>query len=178
MEIEVVLQPDALLVLVNDWTIPMAVFKLSLLLLLLSLMCFLSPPTQATDVHYCDKKASYDVKVSEIEITPYPVARGKPATFSISASTGEAISGGKLVIDVSYFWFHVYSESHDLCEKTSCPVSVGNFVISHSQELPGFTPPGSYTLTMKLEDENNSELTCITFDFSIGFLASEAVADI
>ena len=35
-----------------------------------------------------DKKADYDVKVSAVDITPYPVARGKPASFSISATTG------------------------------------------------------------------------------------------
>lgn len=35
-----------------------------------------------------DKKADYDVKVKAVEIIPYPVARGKPASFSISATTG------------------------------------------------------------------------------------------
>lgn len=57
--------------------------------------------------------------------------------------TDNAISGGKLVIDVSYFGWHIHSETHDLCEETSCPVSVGDFVVSHSQILPGFTPPVS-----------------------------------
>ncbi|XP_057463831.1 uncharacterized protein LOC130753672 [Actinidia eriantha] len=32
---------------------------------------------------------------------------------------------------------------------------------------------GTYTLIMKMEDGNNSQLTCITFDFSIGFVASD-----
>lgn len=35
-----------------------------------------------------DKKTEYDVKVQGVEISPYPVARGRTATFSISASTG------------------------------------------------------------------------------------------
>lgn len=58
--------------------------------------------------------------------------------------SGEAISGGKLVIDVSYFGWHIHSETHDLCGETSCPVSIGHFVVSHSQVLPGFTPPVSH----------------------------------
>ncbi|GMP63559.1 hypothetical protein CsSME_00025193 [Camellia sinensis var. sinensis] len=87
----------------------------------------------------------------------------------------EAISGGKLVIDVAYFGFHIYSETDELCEKTSCPISAGDFLISHSQDLPGFTPPGTYTLTMKMEDGNKNQLTCINFDFSIGFFVSDAV---
>ncbi|KAF5937841.1 hypothetical protein HYC85_025347 [Camellia sinensis] len=119
----------------------MAVFHFSLVVSLLLSLCLLVPFTQASDVRYCDKKADYAVKVSGIEISPNPVARGRPATFSISATAGEAISGGKLVIDVAYFGFHIYSETDELCGKTSCPISAGDFLISHSQDLPGFTPP-------------------------------------
>ncbi|CAJ1882098.1 unnamed protein product [Sphenostylis stenocarpa] len=98
----------------------------------------------STNVQYCDKKGDYNVKVKEVKISPNPIARGKPATFSISATTGEAISGGKVVIDVSYFGWHVHSETHDLCGETSCPVSIGDFVFAHTQVLPGFTPPVSH----------------------------------
>jgi len=57
--------------------------------------------------------------------------------------SGKALSGGKLAIDVSYFGWHIHSETHDLCGETTCPVSVGDFVIAHSQVLPGFTLPVS-----------------------------------
>ncbi|XP_057950212.1 uncharacterized protein LOC131145105 [Malania oleifera] len=137
-------------------------------------LCLLVTYAQAEDVNYCNKKAEYDVKVSGVDITPHPVARGQPATFSISASTGEEISGGKLFLDVSYFGFPVHSETHDLCQETSCPILAGNFVISHTQELPGFAPPGSYTLTLRMEDGNKHQLTCIVFDFSIGLTSSVA----
>jgi hypothetical protein len=36
-----------------------------------------------------DKGRHYPVKVSSVEIIPDPVVRGQPATFKISASTGE-----------------------------------------------------------------------------------------
>lgn len=78
------------------------------------------------------------------------------------------------MIDVSYFGWHIHSETHDLCEESSCPVSSGDFVISHTQVLPGFTPPGTYNLKMKLVDKKNKELTCIGFDFSIGFVSPVA----
>nr|AFK46118.1 unknown [Lotus japonicus] len=145
-------------------------------LLFFSTLCLLHAFATATDVHYCDKKADYDVEVKGVEISPDPVARGQPATFSIAAATSQALSGGKLVIDLSYFGWHVYSETHDLCGETPCPVSAGNFVIAHSQVLPGFTPPGSYALTMKMYDGNKHELTCVKFGFDIGFGSS--VADI
>ncbi|XP_039041243.1 putative phosphatidylglycerol/phosphatidylinositol transfer protein DDB_G0282179 [Hibiscus syriacus] len=146
-------------------------FKL-ILLPLLSISLFLLPFLQATDFNYCDKKGNYVVKVKGVDISPNPVARGKPATFSISASTDKAIIGGKAVIDVSYFGIHIHQETHDLCEETSCPVAVGNFVLSHNQVLPGFTPPGSYTLKMTISGEGIQVLTCISFNFKIGFGAS------
>ncbi|XP_022748266.1 putative phosphatidylglycerol/phosphatidylinositol transfer protein DDB_G0282179 [Durio zibethinus] len=142
-------------------------------LLLLSL-CLFVPLTVANDVNYCDKKAEYDVKVQRVEISPDPIARGKPANFSIFATTGAAIAEGKLVIEVSYFGWHIHSETHDLCDETSCPVSTSDFVVSHSQVLPGYTPPGSYSLKMKMYDANKHELTCIGFDFNIGFASSVA----
>jgi hypothetical protein len=80
--------------------------------------------------------ANYDVEVKRVQITPDPIARGHPATFTISATTstpylyfffhvilllfffihldlffsliqsfidaGQALSEGKLLIDVSY----------------------------------------------------------------------------
>ncbi|XP_050228935.1 uncharacterized protein LOC126678103 [Mercurialis annua] len=152
----------------------MATMMTKCMLILPIFLCIIAPLIRATDVRYCDKKADYDVTVNGVEISPDPVARGHPATFSISATSGESISGGKLVIDVSYFGWHIHSETHDLCDETSCPVSDGNFVVSHSQVLPGFTPPGSYSLTMKMYDAKKKELTCIAFDFNIGFASSIA----
>ncbi|GAB4859874.1 hypothetical protein Ancab_011355 [Ancistrocladus abbreviatus] len=146
-----------------------------ILALLFFWVCLAVPSVEAKVVKYCDKKGDYDVKVKGVEISPDPVAIGKPATFSISASTGKAISGGKVVIDVSFFGVHVHTESHDLCEETSCPISEGNFVLSHTQSLPGFTPPGRYTLKMKMEDERKHQLSCISFNFNIAFGSSAAV---
>ncbi|PWZ15012.1 Phosphatidylglycerol/phosphatidylinositol transfer protein [Zea mays] len=124
----------------------------------------------ATDVDYCSKK-EYPVKVSGVQIVPDPVEPGKPATFKISASTDKTIEKGKLVIDVKYFFFYVHSETRDICGEISCPAT-GDFVLSHEQTLPGFTPPGSYTIYMKMVGDDDEELSCISFGFSIGFVAS------
>lgn len=35
-----------------------------------------------------EENAEYEVKVKEVDISPYPIARGEPATFTISATTG------------------------------------------------------------------------------------------
>ncbi|TYH66577.1 hypothetical protein ES332_D06G133600v1, partial [Gossypium tomentosum] len=117
-------------------------------------------------------KGYYVVKVDGVDISPNPVISGKPATFTISAST--AITGGKAVIEVYFFGFHIHQETHDLCEETSCPITVGNFVLSHNQVLPGFTPPGFYELKMTLSGAGIKQFSCISFDFKISFGASES----
>ncbi|TKV90946.1 hypothetical protein SEVIR_9G062200v4 [Setaria viridis] len=140
----------------------------AMLLLLLPFGC------TATAVEYCNKGLDYPVKVSGVEVVPDPVVRGEPATFKISASTDKNITAGKLVIDVAYFIFHVHSETHNFCDETPCPAT-GEFVLASEQTLPSFTPPGSYTLTMKLLGDSNEELTCISFGFSIGFVTPNAI---
>ncbi|KAB2606397.1 phosphatidylglycerol/phosphatidylinositol transfer protein [Pyrus ussuriensis x Pyrus communis] len=100
-----------------------------------------------------------------LEILPGLVVRGKRATFSTSATT--AIFSGKVVIKVYYFGVRVHTETRDFCEKLSCPVSACNFLLSHTQTLPGITLPGSYNLKMTIEDEQNQKLSCISFNFKI-----------
>ncbi|XP_024028417.1 putative phosphatidylglycerol/phosphatidylinositol transfer protein DDB_G0282179 [Morus notabilis] len=148
--------------------------KKLIVVVLASLLCLIVPLARATKFHYCDTSAVYDVKVEGIEISPYPVERGKPVTFTINANTGAEISGGKMVMDVSILGFRIHSETHDLCEETNCPVPAGDFVISQSRVLPPFTLHGSLTLTMSLMDEESRVLTCIGFKFRLGVGSSVA----
>ncbi|CAH8356725.1 unnamed protein product [Eruca vesicaria subsp. sativa] len=108
----------------------------------LAISCFLFVSTivKATDVKYCDDNEEYEVKVQGVHILPYPIVRDEPVTFSISANTENVISRGKLLIEVSYFGWHIHSETHDLCDETKCPVAIGDFLVTHSQVLPGYTP--------------------------------------
>ncbi|CAF1708461.1 hypothetical protein Bca4012_006228 [Brassica carinata] len=135
-----------------------------LLLLLFSL--FLLPSLRATSFHNCDKRLD-PVKVTGVEISPDPVVSGKAATFKITGSTDEDISGGEVVISVSLYGVHIHTETHDLCDESSCPIAPGTFVLSHSQTLPSITPPGTYTLKMTIKDKNGGRLTCISFKFKI-----------
>ncbi|KAI3696837.1 hypothetical protein L6452_29417 [Arctium lappa] len=156
---------------------PMERIQSKIFIVLLYSLFVIAPSIYATDFKYCNKKKEYAIKVSGVVITPDPITRGTETSFTISAYTDKPISGGKVVIDVAYFGWGVYSETGDLCAKTSCPVPAGDFAISHSQFLPAFAPPGSYTLSLKMQDGNKNELTCIKFDFSIGFFDSEGVVD-
>ncbi|KAF6169993.1 hypothetical protein GIB67_034385 [Kingdonia uniflora] len=146
----------------------MATIKIDLILTLCFVAFLLAPPIQARKITYCDKKNNYAIKVKDVVISPDPVTRGKPTTFSIYASASESFSGGRVVIDVYYIGINVHTEKIDLCNETSCPVSSGDFVLSHVQTLPGITPPGSYTLKLRMEDGEGKQMTCVSFGFSIG----------
>ncbi|OVA17124.1 MD-2-related lipid-recognition domain [Macleaya cordata] len=152
----------------------MALIQFKFILPIFLVAFLVVPSIQAKDVRYCDKKGNYAVKVSGVDIDPEPVISGMPATFNIYASSEQAILGGQLAIEVSYFGVHIHTEKHDLCEETTCPISSGDFVISHTQVLPGFTPPGPYSLKMKLAGGDGKQLTCIGFDFKIQFGSSVA----
>ncbi|XP_022141999.1 putative phosphatidylglycerol/phosphatidylinositol transfer protein DDB_G0282179 [Momordica charantia] len=129
----------------------------------------LFPAIFAAKFNYCDKRGNYAVKVAALEVSPDPVKSGKPATFTVSASTDKVLSGGKFGVEVSLFGMHIHSEAHDLCEVTSCPVVPGKFSLAHSQSLPPFTPPGSYSVKILLKDNKNRQLTCINFKLKIVF---------
>ncbi|KAH7661666.1 Immunoglobulin E-set-containing protein [Dioscorea alata] len=149
----------------------MAIDARFLLVSALVLMACLLCSANETEVSYCDKDNDYDVKVTGLEISPFPVKRGRETSFSISAQTGLNITGGKLLIDVEYIGIHI-QQTKDLCKETSCPVSTGDFVLTHKETLPFLTPPGTYTLVMTMVGEDGKKLTCITFDFYISFWAA------
>ncbi|XP_039140688.1 putative phosphatidylglycerol/phosphatidylinositol transfer protein DDB_G0282179 [Dioscorea cayenensis subsp. rotundata] len=149
----------------------MAIDARFLLVSALFLMVCLLCSAKETEVSYCDKDNDYDVKVTGLEISPFPVKRGRETSFSISAQTGLNITSGKLLIDVEYIGIHI-QQTKDLCKETSCPVSTGDFVLTHKETLPFLTPPGTYTLVMTMVGEDGKKLTCITFDFYISFWAA------
>ncbi|WVZ03564.1 hypothetical protein V8G54_024370 [Vigna mungo] len=143
----------------------MEFYSLPKLYLLFSLSIFFLSPFQAqaaTQISYCvylffhstilaDKKANYPVKVTGVDISPDPVKSGNPATFKIYATSGKSILGGEVVIGVSYVGVPVHTENIDLCNEVKCPVSNGNFVISHTQTLPVITPPVSFILSLSYQ---------------------------
>ncbi|KAI4304790.1 hypothetical protein MLD38_040259 [Melastoma candidum] len=139
-------------------------------LILLSFALILPSVAQGTTIKYCDRTVDYAVKVRDVGISPNPVEPGKPTTFDIYASSDQALPKGKVVIKVLYHGILLRTETHNICEAMSCPIASGEFTLSHTQNLPAFAPPGLYTLKITMEDdENNQQLTCISFNFRIGF---------
>ncbi|GLJ31246.1 hypothetical protein SUGI_0626540 [Cryptomeria japonica] len=135
-------------------------------------------PAIANKPTYCGTEDRYEVKVDNVRITPNPIVSGKSATFNISATSEDVIPAGKLSIEVYLFGICVYTEIHDLCSKTTCPIKKGDFILTNSQSLPWFTPPGNYKLRMKMMDADDKILTCIYIEFSIVFGTGSVISEI
>ncbi|CAL9053333.1 unnamed protein product [Musa banksii] len=76
-----------LLLLLEQLTMASMVDPRLVLLSVASLLLVLLLPLPAADVECCKKGADYPVKVGGVDISPDSIARGKSATFTISANT-------------------------------------------------------------------------------------------
>ncbi|GBG63063.1 hypothetical protein CBR_g36548 [Chara braunii] len=77
------------------------------------------------------------------------------------------ISGGFVTVNVYFHGILVHSEKDDLCDKTSCPVQIGDFVFRNKQDLPWFTPPGPYMVKLTAYDRDATLLFCAEVKFRI-----------
>ncbi|GAU14449.1 hypothetical protein TSUD_249890 [Trifolium subterraneum] len=173
--------------------------KLNLILCLSSTLLLLSSvhvQAESQSLKYCEKSANYAVHISNVEILPDPVVRGEPFTFKIDAYTGhtsfptylsfvtvedfwkegEPILSGDLIYEISFAGidepaiFH-----HALSEETPLPVAPGHFLLTHTELLPAYTPPGTYNVKLTFKDQNDKRLTCVVFPFTIGAKSSICV---
>ncbi|WJX59067.1 hypothetical protein P8452_44448 [Trifolium repens] len=150
--------------------------KFNLILCLSSILLLLSSShsqAESQSLQYCEKGANYAVQISNVEILPDPVVRGEPFTFKIKAYTGEPILSGDLIYEISYAGigepaiFH-----HALSEETPLPVAPGHFLLTHTELLPAYTPPGTYNVKLTFKDQDDKRLTCVVFPFTIGAKSS------
>eukprot|EP00244_Chara_vulgaris_P005397 TRINITY_DN2131_c0_g1_i1.p1 TRINITY_DN2131_c0_g1~~TRINITY_DN2131_c0_g1_i1.p1 ORF type:complete len:161 (-),score=20.45 TRINITY_DN2131_c0_g1_i1:745-1227(-) len=111
------------------------------------------------------------VTVKGVVMTPDPPVRGSGFAFDLPASSNREIAGGFVNVYVYFHGILVHSEKDDLCDKTSCPVHVGDFVFRNKQDLPWFTPPGPYMVRLMAYDEDRESLFCAEIKFRIRFRA-------
>eukprot|EP00244_Chara_vulgaris_P014817 TRINITY_DN953_c0_g1_i1.p1 TRINITY_DN953_c0_g1~~TRINITY_DN953_c0_g1_i1.p1 ORF type:complete len:140 (-),score=25.54 TRINITY_DN953_c0_g1_i1:302-721(-) len=107
------------------------------------------------------------VTVKDVVVTPDPPVRGNSFSFMLPATSNRVITGGYVKVFVFFHGVPVHLERDNLCEKTSCPVQIGDFVFRNVQELPGVTPPGPYMVKLSAFDESGEQLFCTKVRFTI-----------
>ncbi|TYK25335.1 putative phosphatidylglycerol/phosphatidylinositol transfer protein [Cucumis melo var. makuwa] len=142
-------------------------FQMKLIFPFLLWLCFFPQFSFATRVQLCDETAEYDITVKGVEISPSPIVRGHPTNMTFNLLIGNPIIAGKMVVDISYFGWHIYSDSHDICVETSCPYLSGDFALPPLRTPLAFFLPGSYHMQITIVDGDDNKLTCFGFDYEL-----------
>ncbi|XP_023522645.1 uncharacterized protein LOC111786644 [Cucurbita pepo subsp. pepo] len=114
-----------------------------------------------------DETAKYDIMVKGVQISPSPIVRGRPINMTFNLIIGKPIIAGKMVVDIAYFGWHMYRDSHDICVETSCPYSFGDFALAPLQTPLAFFLPGSYHMQITVVDGDDNKLACFGFDYEL-----------
>jgi len=128
-----------------------------------------------SDWQLCDEHANYDIMVKNVSINPDPVVSGEEMTFVVPAYSEKEITGGSVVVSVSFHGITVHTEQSNICDKAQCPIAPGVFVLDNTQVLPGITPPGSYKIKLQFLGEEGEQLACANINFSIVWSLAELV---
>nr|QOL01253.1 putative extracellular protein TR9_058 [Trebouxia lynnae] len=119
--------------------------------------------------------------VSHVSLTPDPPQAGDTIKFSIDAESKIDVAEGSVAIAVAFRGLPVYSETKDLCERTTCPVAKGPLNLSYDEYLPPIVPPGPYVVTISVTSGDATEvadqLLCLEVDFDIAPPGARDVLD-
>ncbi|XP_024531876.1 putative phosphatidylglycerol/phosphatidylinositol transfer protein DDB_G0282179 [Selaginella moellendorffii] len=134
-------------------------------LLLLAVLSF-SVVSASSSWTPCDHRPR-GITLQDVKVVPDPAITGEDVEFQVTGSSSARLASGKLAITVYFHGIFVRREIYDLCQKTSCPVEAGNFVLKSSQNLPSVTPSGAYRLKLEMLDPKNKLLACAMVNFDI-----------
>ncbi|KAK9827503.1 hypothetical protein WJX74_006299 [Apatococcus lobatus] len=129
-------------------------------LLLLSLLC------SAFAFHWkeCGEGQTH---ITSVSLQPDPPVAGSPADFGIKGESGVEVDEGTMSLAVAFMGFPIWSQTFDLCDRTSCPVKKGPVELAVQEYLPPITPPGAYNVTITAQNTANVQLLCLQIDFEI-----------
>mmetsp|Transcript_21845 Transcript_21845/g.42428 ORF Transcript_21845/g.42428 Transcript_21845/m.42428 type:complete len:170 (+) Transcript_21845:365-874(+) len=108
-----------------------------------------------------------ELSLWNVTMSPFPVQVGKDFTLTLDTTNDNVITGGTFKTDVYLVGVPVYSETDDLCSKHTCPLNVGNVTLGITTYLPGVTPPGWYSLTIRGTDQDGLPSLCADIKFTI-----------
>jgi ML domain len=122
----------------------------------------------ATSVPFtlCSTGADH-LTIRSVDITPYPVAKGKTETITISGALDETVTSGTYTAAVSYLGIQISSTTGALSDLAPTPWSVGPITLKSSGVVPSTAPSGAYTLQFSGVDGNGQLLTCAQINFSV-----------
>ncbi|GMH32751.1 hypothetical protein BSKO_00585 [Bryopsis sp. KO-2023] len=119
---------------------------------------------------------------TKVDLNPIGIKSGSDVVFTIDGvNTAHAVSAGIFDVRVSKKmtiklpWGGVatkeialYSESKSLCERADCPIPTGDVSFTYVKHIPGYTPPGDYSIKLVAKEEGTNEiLMCLDVEISV-----------
>eukprot|EP00003_Mantamonas_plastica_P008405 TRINITY_DN1735_c0_g1_i3.p3 TRINITY_DN1735_c0_g1~~TRINITY_DN1735_c0_g1_i3.p3 ORF type:complete len:155 (+),score=45.07 TRINITY_DN1735_c0_g1_i3:44-466(+) len=139
--------------------------KLFIALIICSLAVFASADIWS----FCGTSADH-LKIGSVQITPDPPQKGANITVAASGTLDEQVTGGSAVVKLYYSGIKILDHTYDLCTldpQIKCPFPQGTNTLKVSEMIPSDAPGGHYTGSVNLNDQNNTEITCIKLDFHL-----------
>ncbi|ORX51887.1 MD-2-related lipid-recognition [Hesseltinella vesiculosa] len=126
----------------------------------------------AVTYSFCSTGATDPLKISSVDLSPYPAVPGNSITLSaVGTSTATVNSGASAVVTVSTGGFTLWSATYNVCTdltiNATCPIAPGTYSLSKTITVPSILPAGTYTMQVSAKNADGSELTCITAPLNV-----------
>ncbi len=96
-----------------------------------------------------------------IVVNPNSLSAGDKFDVIVSGYLNEEITGGNADIHVKLDGIQIITDSKNICEQVSCPISLGDKTFTKSATVPSFLLPGHYDGKVVITDQNGEEISCI-----------------
>ncbi|KAK5584643.1 hypothetical protein RB653_006258 [Dictyostelium firmibasis] len=141
----------------------------SLVLVVLSLIAI----TSANIWSYCPGNVDSTFEIDTLTVTPDPPIIGKGAFVQLSGNLNQEVTEGASIFSLQYYidggWRNLPTFKNNVCSLLSCPVQPGPLNFNTTIKVPFITPPGQYQGTLLLTDQNNRNISCLTFQTTMGY---------
>jgi len=108
--------------------------------------------------------------VTNVTLISDPPVRGKDETVKLVGTVDETVSGGSVVLTITYLGIQVFSHTYAICDVIACPYAAGSVTASliiPGTAIPPVSPAGNYVGKAILTDQVNAQLACVQVQFTL-----------
>ena len=99
-------------------------------------------------------------QINSMSLLPDPPIKGENTTMTITfTNPGDVVTAGVAKYSFNYNGLP-YSESHDLCSQTECPITTGEHIVTSSALWDG-SLSGKLSTTIQWINPSNALLLCV-----------------
>jgi hypothetical protein len=122
-----------------------------------------------TPVPYTNCGQSSDlIVINSVTSSLWPPVLGQTSSLFLNFTSLEEVTSGTYTAEVSVDNFPIINKSGDISKYFQLPINKGNVIITKNITLPSSSPiSGTIGVQLSADDQNQAELFCVQFGFSI-----------